>query len=106
MITSEPSVSFIIAVVGYRFEPEVSHLQSLKVGVWNKFLTPTNSHLIRFPTTAIIETRSSFVIIYFFSAKKSFLRQPDSGGGKETVITPNPCGFSVINISVASSTNI
>ena len=69
MITPEPSVSVIIAVVGYRFEPEVSHLQSLKVGVWNKFLTPTNSHLIRFPTTAIIETRSSFVIIYFFVQK-------------------------------------
>ena len=69
MITAEPSVSVIIAVVGYRFEPEVPHLQSLKVGVWNKFLTPTNSHLIRFPTTAIIETRSSFVIIYFVVQK-------------------------------------
>ena len=27
----------IITVVEYRFEPEVSHLQSLKVGVRNKF---------------------------------------------------------------------
>ena len=42
--------------MGYRFEPMVSHLQSLKVGVRNKFLTPTNSHLIRFPITAIIES--------------------------------------------------
>ena len=47
---------FIIAVMGYRFEPMVSHLQSLKVGVRNEFLTPTNSHLIRFPITAIIES--------------------------------------------------
>ena len=69
MITSEPSVSVIIAVVGYRFEPKVSHLQSLKKGVRNKFLTPFSSHLIQFPTTAIIETRSSFVIIYFFVQK-------------------------------------
>ena len=42
--------------MGYRFEPEVSHLQSLKKGVRNKFLTPFNSHLIRFPITAIIES--------------------------------------------------
>ena len=25
--------------------------------------------------------------------ENSFLRQPGSGGGKEKVITPNPCGF-------------
>ena len=42
--------------MGYRFEPMVSHLQSLKVGVRNKFLTPTNSHFIQFPITAIIES--------------------------------------------------
>ena len=47
--------------MGYRFEPMVSHLQSLKVGVRNKFLTPTNSHLIRFPITAIIESEVSLV---------------------------------------------
>ena len=63
MITSEPSVSFIIAVVGYRFEPEVSHLQSLKVGVWNKFLTPTNSHLIQFPITASIKSVEFYGIL-------------------------------------------
>ena len=59
----------IIAVMGYRFEPKVSHLQSFKKGVRNQFLTPFNLSLIPSPTTAIIGFVRFFVIyastIYF-----------------------------------------
>ena len=40
----ESSDLIIIAVTLHRFEPYVSHLQSLKESVWNKFQRP----LIRF----------------------------------------------------------
>ena len=33
----------------------VLHLKSLKKGVWNKFLTPFNSHFMQVPIIAIIE---------------------------------------------------
>ena len=47
-------IAVIKTVMRYRFEPMVSHLESLKEGVGKIFLTPSNSHLIRIPITVFI----------------------------------------------------
>ena len=41
--------------MGHQLESFVSRFKSLKKGVWNKFLTPFNSHFMRMPIIAIIE---------------------------------------------------
>ena len=56
MITSNPCGFFYCSCNVAPAQVLVLHLKSLKKGVRNKFLTPFNSHLIRFPITAIIES--------------------------------------------------
>ena len=56
MITSNPCGFVYCSCSVAPAQALVLHLKSLKKGVRNKFLTPFNSHLIRFPITAIIES--------------------------------------------------
>ena len=55
--------------MGHQLESFVSRFKSLKKGVWNKFLTPFNSHFMQVPIIAIIEflgTAVAFSIIREF----------------------------------------
>ena len=52
----------ITTIMGYRFEPVVSHLQSLKEGVWNLIPMPSISHLIRFPIIVAMKSARFFGI--------------------------------------------
>lgn len=70
---------FIIAVMRHRIEPESQSLPSFKEGVGNQFLTPSNSHRLLFPITAIIKSeraqyfyfRNRFVLFIIFMRIKT-----------------------------------
>ena len=53
--------------MGHQLESFVSRFKSLKKGVWNKFLTPFNSHFMQVPIIAIIEFLG-IAVAYFFNA--------------------------------------
>ena len=53
--------------MGHQLEPFVSRFKSLKKGVWNKFLTPFNSHFMRMLIIAIIEFLG-IAVAYFYNA--------------------------------------
>ena len=70
---------FIIAVRGGGLSLEFQSLPSFKEGVGNQFLTPSNSHRLLFPITAIIKSeraqyfyfRNRFVLFIVFMRIKT-----------------------------------
>ena len=65
--------------MGHQLESFVSRFKSLKKGVWNKFLTPFNSHFMRMPIIAIIEFLG---IAVAFSIIREFLYHSAYNRGK------------------------